>query len=118
MNIKRGRSLLSFSEVPVRSSSGGYFVRVGSGVREMLGPAVEVAAPSGRCGLIADERVASLWYEEVAASLRGRGIDVVPAFFPGRGDQQDPGKLECPDRCAHGRSPGARQLRCLGGRGG
>ncbi len=82
MNIKRGRSLLSFSEVPVRSSSGGYVVRVGSGVREMLGPAVEVAAPSGRCGLIADETVASLWYEEVAASLRGRGIDVVPAFFP------------------------------------
>ena len=82
VNIQRGRSLLSFSEVPVRSSSGGYVVRVGSGVREMLGPAVEVAAPSGRCALIADETVASLWYEEVAASLRGRGIDVVSAFFP------------------------------------
>ena len=82
VNIQRGRSLLSFSEVPVRSSSGSYVVRVGSGVREMLGPAVEVAAPSGRCAVIADETVASLWYEEVAASLRGRGIDVVPAFFP------------------------------------
>lgn len=82
VNIQRGRSLLSFSEVPVRSSSGGYQVRVGSGVRDMLGPAVASAAPSGRCAVIADDRVASLWYEEVEASLGRQGIDVVPAFFP------------------------------------
>ena len=66
----------------MRSSSGDYPVRVGSGVREMLGPAVAAAAPSGRCALIADERVASLWYDEVGALLRSGGIDVVPAFFP------------------------------------
>lgn len=48
----------------------------------MLGPAVAAAAPSGRCALIADSRVASLWYDEVEALLRADGIDVVPAFFP------------------------------------
>lgn len=57
-------------------------VRVGSGVRKMLGPAVAAVASSGRCAVIADERVASLWYEEVGGSLRAHGIDVVPAFFP------------------------------------
>ena len=48
----------------------------------MLAQAVAAAAPSGRCALIADERVAKLWYDEVAKSLRGVGIEVVPAFFP------------------------------------
>ena len=73
---------ISYSEVMVRSSSGGYAVRVGSGVRGMLARVVASAAPSGRCAVVADERVARLWYDEVAASLEGRGIDVVPAFFP------------------------------------
>lgn len=48
----------------------------------MLGPAVSAAAPSRRCAVIADEHVASLWYDEISASLGGHGIDVVPAFFP------------------------------------
>ena len=73
---------ISYSEVPVRSSSGGYAVRVGSGVRGMLERVVASAAPSGRCAVIADERVARLWYDEVAASLGRSGFDVVPAFFP------------------------------------
>lgn len=76
------RSLISHSKVEVRSSSGDYSVRVGKGVRRMLPDVVAANAPSGRCAVIADERVARLWHDEVAASLADRGIDAVPAFFP------------------------------------
>ncbi len=92
---KGGAVLTSYSEIPVRSSSGGYPVRVGSGVRKMLPEVVAAAAPAGRCAVIADEHVAGLWYEEVESSLAGRGLEVVPAFFrPGeasktRGTWQD-----------------------------
>ena len=75
------RAAIRFSEVPVRSSSGGYPVRVGSGVRRLLAGAVAGAAPSGRCALISDTTVAALWYDEVAGSLGGAGVEVVPAFF-------------------------------------
>lgn len=75
------RALIRCSEVPVRSSSGQYPVRVGSGVRRLLAAAVAEAAPSGRCALISDREVAGLWYEEVAGLLGAEGIEVVPAFF-------------------------------------
>lgn len=81
--LRKGRrSLISYSEVQVRSSSGGYPVRVGSGVRGMLPGVVARIAASGRCAVIADERVARLWYDEVASSLMNRGLEPVPAFFP------------------------------------
>ncbi len=32
--------------------------------------------------MIADERVARLWYDETASLLASRGLEVVPAFFP------------------------------------
>lgn len=51
----------------------------------MRGTLPEVAASiasSGRCAIIADERVAGLWYHEVASSLASHGIEAVPAFFP------------------------------------
>ncbi|MCY4572566.1 MAG: 3-dehydroquinate synthase [Gemmatimonadetes bacterium] len=57
-------------------------MRVGSGVRGMLPGVVASAAASGRCAIIADERVARLWYDEVAASLASHGLEPVPAFFP------------------------------------
>ncbi len=79
---KGGRSLISYGEVPVRSSSGGYPVRVGSGVRGTLPQVVAGAATSGRCAVIADERVAGLWYDDLASALAGHGLEAVPAFFP------------------------------------
>ena len=79
--LQRGAVLISYCEVPVRSSSGVYPVRVGSGVREMLPEVVAATAPAGRCAVIADERVAGLWYDDVDSSLAGRGLEVVPAFF-------------------------------------
>lgn len=75
------RALIRCSEVPVRSSSGQYPVRVGSGVRRLLPAAVAGAAPAGRCALISDREVAGLWYEEAAGLLGREGIEVVPAFF-------------------------------------
>ena len=57
-------------------------MRVGSGVRAMLPEVVASTAASGRCAVIADERVARLWYDEVAASLESHGIEPVPVFFP------------------------------------
>lgn len=77
------RALIRCSEIPVRSSSGGYPVRVGSGVRRLLPAAVAAAAPSGRCALISDRTVAELWYEDVASLPGEEGIEVVPAFFSG-----------------------------------
>lgn len=76
------RALIRCSEVVVRSLTGGYPVRVGDGARRLLPAAVAAAAPSGRCAVISDERVAELWYDRVAESLEREGIDVVPAFFP------------------------------------
>ena len=76
------RALFRCSEVVVRSLTGGYPVRVGDGTRRLLPEAVAAAAPSGRCALISDERVAELWYDRVAEPLKREGIDVVPAFFP------------------------------------
>ena len=57
-------------------------MQVGSGVRGMLADVVAPIAASGRCAIIADERVARLWYDEVAASLASHGLEPVPAFFP------------------------------------
>ena len=76
------RLLTTYSQVTVRSSSGGYFVRVGAGAREGLPGVVGYLAPSGRCAVISDERVAGHWYDETAASLASHGVDAVPAFFP------------------------------------
>ncbi len=74
--------LIRCSEVSVESSSGGYPVRVGSGVRSLLPAAVAAVAPSGRCALISDRTVAALWHDEVAELLGGGGTQVVPAVFP------------------------------------
>ncbi len=79
---KEPRELIRCSEVPVRSASGGYRVRVGAGVRGLLPAAALEAAPSGRCALIADRTVAGIWAAEIQELLRGAGLDVVPAFFP------------------------------------
>jgi len=76
------RALIRCSEIVVRSLTGGYPVRVGDGARRLLPAAVAAAAPSGRCAVISDERVAELWYDRVAEPLEREGIDVVPAFFP------------------------------------
>ncbi len=76
------RALIRCSEVVVRSLTGGYPVRVGDGARYLLPAAVAAAAPSGRCAVISDERVAELWYDRVAEPLEQEGIDIVPAFFP------------------------------------
>ncbi len=43
---------------------------------------VAQAASAGRCALISDETVASLWGLPVGADLRGEGIDAVPVTFP------------------------------------
>lgn len=80
--LRRGRPLIDCLEVSIRSSSGGYPVRVGGGVRGMLPEVAASIASSGRCAIIADERVAGLWYQEVASSLASHGIEAVPAFFP------------------------------------
>lgn len=48
----------------------------------MLPEVAASIASSGRCAIIADERVAGLWYQEVASSLASHGIEAVPAFFP------------------------------------
>ncbi len=76
------RALIRCSKVVVRSLTGGYPVRVGDGTRRLLPEAVAAAAPSGRCAVISDERVAELWYDRVAEPLEREGIGVVPAFFP------------------------------------
>ncbi len=75
------RALIRCSEVVVRSLTGGYPVRIGDGARRLLPAAVAAAAPSGRCALISDERVAGLWYDRVAEPLQREGMDVVPVFF-------------------------------------
>lgn len=75
------RALIRCSEVPVRSSSGQYTVRVGSGVRNLLAAVVAESAPAGRCALISDRTVAGLWYDEVAGLVGRKGVQVVPAFF-------------------------------------
>lgn len=74
--MKRSRN------IQVRSASGGYAVHVGFGVAELAGAAVKRAAPSGRCALIADDRVAQLWGARTAEALAGEGLDVVRACFP------------------------------------
>lgn len=66
----------------VGSAAGGYAVRVGTGVRAGLAAAVEEAAPSGRCALIADENVDVAWGGEVRGLLAAGGIDVAAATFP------------------------------------
>ncbi|MCY4399928.1 MAG: 3-dehydroquinate synthase [Gemmatimonadetes bacterium] len=80
----KGWPLNHYSEVSVRSAGGGYSVRVGAGVRELIAPAVARAAPSRRCALISDHNVEARWGSEVIASLRDGGIDVVGiSFAPG-----------------------------------
>ncbi len=69
-------------QVRVRSASGGYTVHVGSGAVELAGEAARRAAPSGRCALVADARVAALWGDRVTGVLAEAGMDVTRAAFP------------------------------------
>jgi 3-dehydroquinate synthase len=66
----------------VRSGSGGYEVRIGTGLLERLGDTVRGVSGARTAALIADTNVMRLFGKRAAASLEGAGLRVVRFEIP------------------------------------